>query len=74
MSQIFEIFGYPVADKSSEAKTARRSAVCPFMGQDCDGGGNRYLSQIDLAKNVALAPLYPDRRQLAILMVAQVHR
>src|SRR6267154_5865536 len=65
MPQIFEIFGYPIADRSEEAQRNRLAAQCPFMARDCDGGGNRYLSQIDLTKNERLAPLYPDRKKLA---------
>jgi len=37
MSQIFELFGYPLEDQSLEAQQCRRSAWCPFMGRECDG-------------------------------------
>lgn len=47
-STIFELFGYPVSDTSDKATDNRRLARCPFMGQDCDGGGNRYLSSVKL--------------------------
>ena len=43
-SQIYELFGYPLADVSNEATAARKKCLCPFMGQTCDGGGNRYQS------------------------------
>lgn len=46
--KIFEIFGYPIEDKSEGAESSRKAAQCPFMGCDCDGGGNRHLSKIDL--------------------------
>ncbi len=46
MPKIFEIFGYPITDKSVQATTCRRAGACPFMGADCDGGGNRCLSHI----------------------------
>ncbi len=46
MPKLFEIFGYPIDDHSEEAEQNRRAARCPFMNRDCDGGGNRYLSQI----------------------------
>ena len=52
MPKIYEIFGYPVTVQTAEAIDSRQRAHCPFMGGDCDGGGNRYLSQIDLTKNV----------------------
>lgn len=48
MPKLFEIFGYRVDDRSQEAESNRQAARCPFMDCDCDGGGNRYLSQIDL--------------------------
>lgn len=35
------------------------------MNRDCDGGGNRYLSQIDLSRNTALKAIFPDRSKLA---------
>ena len=35
------------------------------MGRDCDGGGNRYLSQIQLTANHPLKASYPNRETLA---------
>lgn len=55
MGKIFEVFGYPVEDRSSEAEAARRDGMCPFMGMECDGGGNRYLSSNKLDTDPALA-------------------
>lgn len=49
MSRIFELFGFPLDDQSEAADHHRRHAWCPYMGTPCDGGGNRYLSQIDLS-------------------------
>jgi hypothetical protein len=65
MPKLFEIFGYPISDDSEEATGNRLAARCPFMGRDCDGGGNRYSSQIDLARNQELAAIFPNRKQLA---------
>ncbi len=48
MPKIFELFGHRVDDTSPEAEADRKNCSCPFMGRDCDGGGNRYSSQIDL--------------------------
>jgi hypothetical protein len=48
LPKIFEIFGYRLNDKSSEAQNARTKALCPFMGKPCDGGGNRFASHIHL--------------------------
>lgn len=65
MAKLFEIFGYPIGDRSEEAEQNRRAARCPFMNRDCDGGGNRYLSQIDLTRHPELAAMFPDRSKLA---------
>lgn len=46
--KIYELFGFPVEDKSPEATTIRKQCLCPFMGQTCDGGGNRYQSFLHL--------------------------
>ena len=65
MPKLFEIFGYPISDRSEEAELNRRAARCPFMNRDCDGGGNRYLSQIDLSRNAALKAIFPDHSKVA---------
>lgn len=54
MPVIFELFGYPLSDHSLEAQQNRQRALCPFMGKECDGGGNRELSRVDLTKNPSL--------------------
>lgn len=50
MSTIFEVYGHRLADDSEEAHRHRTQAWCPFMDARCDGGGNRYLTEIDLTK------------------------
>ncbi|GEM_PF-297970 len=60
MPQIFEVFGYPLTDQSTEAVQNRLNAHCPFMNGVCDGGGNRYASQIRLKNSAELAALYPE--------------
>jgi hypothetical protein len=62
MSRLFEVFGYPLDDHSEEAQRSRKSAWCPFNDCECDGGGNRYLSHIDLTKQTALKVLFPSRK------------
>lgn len=47
-SQIYELFGFSLDDKGAEATKHRRQCLCPFMGQLCDGGGNRYQSFLHL--------------------------
>jgi len=60
--KIFELFGYRIDKWNQEAAYNRAKAWCPFMGAECDGGGNRYLSAIDLDKNPALKPYFPDKK------------
>lgn len=64
MPKIFEIFSYPIADDSEAAQTNRQNARCAFMRRDCDGGGNRYLSDVDLNNKPELARLFPGRERV----------
>ncbi len=65
MPKLFEIFGYPIGDRSEEAEQNRKAARCPFMDRDCDGGGNRYLSQLDLSGHAELRAIFPNRSKLS---------
>jgi hypothetical protein len=58
MPKIFELFGYPLTDNSDGAKQARTTAHCSFMGRPCDGGGNRYSSQLKLTSFPGLAKVF----------------
>jgi hypothetical protein len=40
MPIIYELFGFPLEDRSEHAEQVRRSATCPFTEAPCDGGGN----------------------------------
>lgn len=62
MSKIFELFGYRLDAWNSEAAANRAKAWCPFMGAECDGGGNRYLCAINLDKLPALRPFFPGKK------------
>lgn len=64
MPKIFEIFGYALTDLSSDAVKARLTPTCPFMGKPCDGGGNRYASQLDLNKVPELKAIFPEHKTL----------
>lgn len=66
MSTIFEIFGYRLDDDSAEAIEHRKRAWCPFMDRECNGGGNRHQTEIDLTKVefAALQELYPERAKI----------
>lgn len=65
MPKIFELFGFPLDIQTKEAVECRKSAKCPFMGSECDGGGNRHLSEIDLEKHPALKNYFGDRQRVA---------
>ena len=54
MPIIHELFGYPLTDNSSTAKSSRRNAQCPFTGGLCDGGGNRDMAKISLRNDASL--------------------
>ncbi len=47
-SKIYELFGFLTENKNAKATRYRRQCLCPFMGQMCDGGGNRYQSFLNL--------------------------
>jgi len=59
MSKIFELFGFRLDRWNEEAACNRAKAWCPFMDRICDGGGNRYLSALDIKKNPSLASYFP---------------
>lgn len=54
MPQIFELFGFPVSDRSLQAEQMRKAALCPFMLTRCDGGGNRHQTKIRLDRDTLL--------------------
>ena len=58
MPKIFELFGYPVTDKSSDVQESRSQAFCPFMSATCDGGGNRFQSEINLSEHDELKKFF----------------
>lgn len=64
MPKIFELFGFPIDADTPEALHHIKSARCPFMGYDCDGGGNRYLSNINLNQKPELKAIWPDRDEI----------
>lgn len=60
MPKIYELLGYPVEDKSPEVVESRKKAYCPFIASKCDGGGNRFMSEIDLRQHKELQAMFPD--------------
>lgn len=61
MSKIFELFGYRLDRWNEDAAKNREKAWCPFMDSECDGGGNRYLSALDIRKNPRLKDFFPGK-------------
>lgn len=61
MSKIFELFGFRLSNWNAEAEANLRRTWCPFMNAECDGGGNRYQSAIDLRNNPTLRKIIPNR-------------
>jgi len=61
MSKIFELYGYRLDSWNKEAADNRANAWCSFMDAECDGGGNRYLSALDLRRNSKLRSYFPGK-------------
>lgn len=59
MPKIYELLGYPINDNSPEIMESRRRAFCPFISDTCDGGGNRYMADIDLREHPELGECFP---------------
>lgn len=61
MSKIFELYGYRLDSWTEEASKNCAMAWCPFMNAECDGGGNRYSSALDLSSRPLLAAKFPGK-------------
>lgn len=59
MPKIYELLGYPINDNSPDVVESRKRAYCPFISDMCDGGGNRFMSDIDLREHDELKALFP---------------
>lgn len=59
MPKIYELLGYPIDDNSPEVVESRKRVYCPFISDMCDGGGNRFMSDIDLREHSELKELFP---------------
>lgn len=58
MPTIYDLFGYPLDDRSERAENTRKARQCPFMGAVCDGGGNRYQTKIRLTPQEPLTQYF----------------
>ncbi len=66
MSKIFEIFGHPLTSNHSDAIDCRTRAWCPFMENECDGGGNRHLSTLQLQDHPQLVQQFPKKKTVHV--------
>lgn len=64
MPRIFELFGYPVSDRTPTVEACRSRVFCPFMGAECDGGGNRYMAEISLNSHPELRSFFRNREKI----------
>lgn len=58
MPTIFDLFGFPLDDRSQAAESVRKAIRCPFMDDVCDGGGNRYQTTIPLTPSEPLTKYF----------------
>ena len=61
MSKIFELYGHRLDCWDEKAEENLGRAWCPFMNAECDGGGNRFQSAIDLNKTSKLKAKIPNK-------------
>ena len=74
MSKIFELYGYKLSCWNDEAEDNLKNVFCPFMNSECDGGGNRYLSAINLKTNQQLKKRIKNRDLIQVGVCSlQVH-
>lgn len=64
MSKIYELLGYPAEDNSPSVVESRKKAYCPFISSVCDGGGNRYMSEINLQEHRELKKSFPGMNRV----------
>jgi hypothetical protein len=58
MPQVYELFGFPVNNRSFDVERSRKAGLCPFMQFRCDGGGNRHQTRIRLQPGDALSTYF----------------
>lgn len=64
MSKIFELYGYRLDYWNDEAIKNREKAWCPFMDAECDGGGNRYSSALNIKNFPELKQYFPGKEEV----------
>ena len=66
MSKIFELYGYRLDHWSAQAEENLKSAWCPFMNVECNGGGNRFQSAITCYNNPKLSAKIPNKNIIQV--------
>jgi len=66
MSKIFELYGHRLDRWNPDAERNLRRVWCPFMDAECDGGGNRFQSAIDIRTNPALKEKIPGKETIQV--------
>jgi len=74
MSKIFELYGYRLDCWNDEAEQNMRRVWCPFMDAECDGGGNRFQSAIDLQNNSCLKDKIPNKKIIQVGVCSLITR
>lgn len=64
MPQVFELLGYPLSDNSRKVIESRKEALCPFMNAKCDGGGNRFMSELLLKDHPELRKFFKSMERV----------
>lgn len=72
MPTIYDLFGFPLDERSESAETTRKARQCPFMGDICDGGGNRYQTEIPLTPTEPLTQYFNPGIQRVIPGVCSI--
>jgi hypothetical protein len=74
MSKIFELYGHRLDCWNKAAEDNLERVWCPFMDAECDGGGNRYLSAINLKANTKLRARIKNKDVIQVGVCAlQIH-
>ncbi len=72
MPTIFDLFGFPLNDRSEQVEATRKARRCPFMDDICDGGGNRYQTEIALTSIEPLTQYFNSGIQRVIPGVCSI--
>jgi len=72
MPTFFDLFGFPMDNRTARAEAVRKGSECPFMDDICDGGGNRYQTAIRLTPTEPLTRYFNDGIQQVVPGVCSI--